>query len=230
LKGELSLAEKKNSGEIDREAVESENEKEKVENEKEIISEDAEAQKEEGGGSEEKRLSETDILKIYLEQAIGELKRSRAEIEKLKKQAEEFKSQAEQYKNKLGRMADEYDNFRRRTATEKDCLYAEAVASVVASLLPALDSLEKALGFSSSNPDGFRQGVELTLKQLTDGFSLLGVKEIEAQGQKFDPEKHNAVIHVKDKNLGESVVTEVFQKGYEIGDRVIRHSVVKVAN
>jgi molecular chaperone GrpE len=97
-------------------------------------------------------------------------------------------------------------------------------------LLPALDSLERAIQFSASNTVSYKQGVEMTLKQLCDGFKSLGVTEIEAQGAAFNPDMHNAVMHVEDEAQGDSVVTEVFQKGYAIGERVIRHSVVKVAN
>ncbi len=84
--------------------------------------------------------------------------------------------------------------------------------------------------FADSNPESFIKGVEMTLRQLIEAFKSLGVEEIEAQDAAFDPELHDAVMHVEDENAGDSVVVEVFQKGYRLGDRIIRHSVVKVAN
>lgn len=98
------------------------------------------------------------------------------------------------------------------------------------SLLPALDNLQRALPYADSNPESFVQGVKMTLNQLTEGFKTLGVEEIEAGGEKFDPDLHNAVMHCEDESLGDSVITEVFQKGYKIGEKIIRHSMVKVAN
>jgi len=177
-----------------------------------------------------KEISETDILKAYVEQAIAEIKRLRAEMGAKKKEADDSKAEAIQIKGKLDSVISEYENFRRRTAQEKEALLTEAVVKSVATLLPALDSLERAVQFSTTNPDSYRQGVEMTLKQLGDGFKTLGVTEIEAQGVGFDPERHNAVMHIEDKTISDSIVTEVFQKGYAIGDRVIRHSAVKVAN
>ena len=181
-------------------------------------------------GEPEKELTEDEVLKLYLEHTLGELKKKQGELQAAKKEAEESLSKAEQYKQKLAGVIAEYENYRRRTAAEKENIYADAVAKAVGALLPALDSLERAVLFAKANPESFQQGVEMTLKQLTDGFKSLGVTEIEDQGGHFSPELHNAVMHVEDETLGESVITEVFQKGYRIGDRVIRHSMVKVAN
>jgi molecular chaperone GrpE len=184
----------------------------------------------EGAADQQKEVTETDILKIYLQQSMGELKRAKSELTVQQKEAEDAKSEAIAIKEKLESLRCEYENFRRRTAQEKENLLSDAVVKSVGALLPALDSLEKAVDFAQTNPESFKQGVEMTLKQLTDGFKALGVTEIEAQGAEFDPERHNAVMHVQDKAMSESVVAEVFQKGYAIGDKVIRHSVVKVAN
>lgn len=184
----------------------------------------------EGTAEQQKEVSENDVLKIYLQQSMGELKRVKGELAAKNKEAEDAKSEAIQIKGKLESVLAEYENFRRRTAQEKENLLSDAVVKAVSALLPALDSLEKAVDFAQTNPESFKQGVEMTLKQLTDGFKALGVTEIEAQGAEFDPELHNAVMHVQDKAMSDSVVAEVFQKGYVIGDKVIRHSVVKVAN
>jgi molecular chaperone GrpE len=175
-------------------------------------------------------LSETDILKLYLEQSINEMKKARKEVGDAKKELEESKAQAIQFKEKLASLMTEYENYRRRTAAEKEAIYANAVCKSASELLPVLDSLELAMPFAESNPQSFKQGVEMTLKQLMDGFKSLGIEEIEAHNCEFNPDVHNAVMHVEDENHNESTVTEVFQKGFKYCDKVIRHSMVKVAN
>lgn len=180
---------------------------------------------------ETKEISETDVLKLVLQSQKAEMERLQKELDEEKVNAQTVKAQAETLNQRLAGTVSEYENYRRRTASEKEALSAEASAKAVKALLPALDSLARAITFADANPEDFKQGVEMTLKQLESGFSTLGVAEIEAEaGQTFDPERHNAVAHVDDDSLGESVVAEVFQKGYAIGDKVIRHSVVKVAN
>lgn len=182
------------------------------------------------GKKDEKKVSETEVLKIYLQQAMAEIKRLQGDGETARREKETLDASLHSVKEQYGSLKKEYENYRRRTAEEKAALHDDAVAEVVAALLPALDSLERAMDFSGSNAESFQKGVEMTLRQLSDGFKKLGVEEIEAQSQPFNPDVHNAVMHVEDKNLGESVVADVFQKGYRIGDRVIRHSMVKVAN
>lgn len=177
-----------------------------------------------------KELSENEVLKLYLQQTMKELDRVRAQLDDEKKAKDEAKKQSEALGARLKSLTDEYDNYRRRTAQEKENIMGDAVAKAVNALLPALDSLEQAAACGSGDEESFRRGVELTLKQLAGGFEKLGVTEIEAKGETFDPNRHNAVMHVEDDSLGESVVADVFQKGYAIGDRVIRHSAVKVAN
>lgn len=182
-------------------------------------------------GGETKELSEVDVLKLVLQSQKAEMERLRKELEEANVNAQTCKAQADTLNQRLANTISEYENYRRRTASEKEALSADASAKAVKALLPALDSLVRAIDFADANPEDFKQGVEMTLKQLENGFSTLGVAEIEAEaGQTFDPERHNAVAHVDDDSLGESVVVEVFQKGYAIGDKVIRHSVVKVAN
>ena len=123
----------------------------------------------------------------------------------------------------------EYDNFRKRTAKEREGLFALAKASVIEQVLPVYDNLERAIQ-QPSGDEAYKKGVEMIMKQLNDVFARVGVTEIAAQGAPFDPEKHNAVAHSEDDSLGKSVVAEVFQKGFEADGRVIRHAVVKVAN
>lgn len=179
---------------------------------------------------DKKELTEQEVMKLYLQQLAGELKKERERAGSLEKKAGAAQEEAEKLRGRLASVSAEYDNYRRRTAAEKEGILADAVAKAVQALLPALDSLQKAVEFADSNPESFEQGVEMTLRQLTEGFAKLGVEEIEAQGAAFDPAVHNAVMHVEDEDLGESVVADVFQKGYRIGDRVIRHAMVKVAN
>ena len=179
---------------------------------------------------EEKKLSETDILKIYLENMAAQLKKTQDERDEIKKELDAANGKIKDLKDSLTSLSGEYENYRRRTGEEKVSISSDAVAKSVSALLPALDSLERAVPFAEKNPDSFRKGVEMTLRLLSDGFKTLGVEEIEADGEGFNPGLHNAVMHVEDENLSEGVVAEVLQKGYKIGDRVIRHSMVKVAN
>ena len=131
--------------------------------------------------------------------------------------------------DKYLRLAAEYDNYRKRTAKEKENLYNTAKADTVKPFLDVYDNLERGVSqFEESDPH--RQGMEMIVKQLLAVLEKLGVKEIEALGRPFDPEKHNAVMHVEDENAGENTVVEVFQKGFALGDKVLRFSVVKVAN
>ena len=130
--------------------------------------------------------------------------------------------------DKYLRLAAEYDNFRRRSAKEKENLYADAYADALAVFLPVIDNLDRAAQFSDG--ESVAKGVAMTLKGLNDTLERLGITEIEAEGKPFDPEVHNAVLHVEDESLGESVVAEVLQKGYRKGDRVLRYAMVKVAN
>lgn len=184
----------------------------------------------EAGEKNEKKVSETDVLKIYLQQSMAEIKRLQGDAEAARKEKETLEASLRSARGQYDSLRNEYENYRRRTAEEKAAIHDDAVAQVVTPLLPALDNLERAMDFAGSNAESFQKGVEMTLRQLSDGFKKLGVEEIEAQSQPFNPDIHNAVMHVEDDTLGESVVADVFQRGYRIGDRVIRHAMVKVAN
>ncbi len=131
--------------------------------------------------------------------------------------------------DKYLRLAAEYDNYRKRTAKEKENLYTTAKADTIRPFLAVYDNLERGLAQFAEN-DPHRQGLEMIAKQLLDVLAKLGVTEIEALGAPFDPEKHNAVMHVEDESAGENTVVEVFQKGFALGDKVLRFSAVKVAN
>ena len=128
------------------------------------------------------------------------------------------------------RLAAEYDNFRKRSSRERESVHADAVSYAVKALLPTFDNLERALAVETQDQE-FKKGVELTHKQLLDALHGLHLQQIEdAPGTAFDPNLHNAVMHIEDESLGENVIAEVFQHGFLIGDKVIRHSMVKVAN
>ena len=143
---------------------------------------------------------------------------------KLEASAVELAGKNDQYL----RLAAEYDNFRRRSAKEREATYAEAYAEALASLFPVVDNLERAAMYADG--ENVAKGVELTLKSVTETLTRLGVEAIDPVGEVFDPNFHNAVMHVEDDTVGESTVVEVLQKGYRRGERVLRFAMVKVAN
>ena len=153
-------------------------------------------------------------------------KRESAELSALKKQLEAAEAARAECEDRYLRMMAEYDNFRKRSAKEREGVYADAYADCIASLLPILDNLERA--GKTDNLEGVKKGLEMTAKAFEDALSKMGVTEIECKT--FDPNLHNAVMHVEDESLGESENVEVFQRGYAKGDKVIRYAMVKVAN
>ena len=132
-------------------------------------------------------------------------------------------------KEQFLRLAAEYDNYRKRTAREKENLWTEAKADTVQAFLPVYDNLERALKQDTAD-EAYKKGVEMIMAQMKEVFAKLGVTEIEAQGQPFDPNLHNAVMHIEDENLGENTVAQVFQAGFMLGEKVIRFAMVQVAN
>ena len=144
-------------------------------------------------------------------------------------EAEHLREQVSQQEDKFLRLAAEYDNYRKRTAKEKESLWADAKADTAAAFLPVYDNLERALKQDTAD-EAYKKGVEMTMNQLKEIFSKLGITEIDALGQPFDPALHNAVMHVEDESLGENTVAEVFQAGFMLGEKVIRFAMVKVAN
>lgn len=131
--------------------------------------------------------------------------------------------------DKYLRVCAEYDNFRKRSQKEKDGLYYDIRANVVTSFLPVYDNLVRALA-AETEDEAYRKGVEMIMNQFNTTLEKLDVKAIPAVGEKFDPAIHNAVMHVDDDTKGENEIVEEFQKGFKIGDKVIRFSMVKVAN
>ena len=137
--------------------------------------------------------------------------------------------QLETTKDQFARLAAEYDNYRKRTAKEKDHAWSEAKAQTVVAFLPVYDNLERALKQETCD-EAYKKGVEMTMKGLQDALTALGVETIPALGESFDPNRHNAVMHCDDPEAGESTIVEVFQQGFICGEKVIRFSMVKVAN
>ena len=152
----------------------------------------------------------------------------KTDIEKLKEEAEK----AEEYKDKFLRVSAEFDNFRKRTVKEKESLYSDGKASAVLKFLPLADNMARALEAVSaeSDRDSIAEGMEKIAKQFSDILKSLSVEEIAAVGEQFDPELHNAVMHIEDEEKENNTVVEEFQKGYIMNGKVIRHSMVSVAN
>lgn len=132
-------------------------------------------------------------------------------------------------KDRYLRLAAEYDNYRKRSAKERESIYQDVRADTVTKFLPVYDNLARALGQATCD-EAYRKGVEMIMTQLRDILSRMGVTEIESMGQKFDPSLHNAVMHEEDETKGEGEIVQELQKGFKMGDKVIRFAMVKVAN
>ena len=147
--------------------------------------------------------------------------------------AELAAKQLESVKDQFVRLTAEYDNYRKRTAKEKDSLYQDAKADTIREFLAVYDNLERAVSTEGEEGDEdspHKKGLEMIFHQYQEILKKLGVAEMEALGQPFDPEMHNAVMHIDDEQYGENVVSQVFQAGFTLGDKVIRHAIVQVAN
>ena len=147
----------------------------------------------------------------------------------LNEQISKLKDELEDVKDRHTRLIAEFDNLKKRSAKEREGLYNSIIGDIMSSLLPVIDNLEKATEADSKDEE-YKRGIELFLKQFKDVLNANGVKEIEAVGQPFDPELHEAVSMIQDENLGEKIVAQEYRKGYMIGNKVIRHSMVVVAN
>lgn len=147
---------------------------------------------------------------------------------KLKAKEKEY----DELKDRLQRTMAEFDNFRKRTIKEKAVLYDDGIRSAVEQILPVIDNFERALSAAQKddNSNSFLQGMEMIYRQFKDILTSMGVEEIKAVGETFNPNLHNAVTHIEDEAFGENEIVEEFQKGYIFKDKVIRYSMVKVAN
>ena len=148
---------------------------------------------------------------------------------KKKKEKDKFEQQIEDLTDRLKRSMAEFDNYRKRTEKEKSSMYIIGARDIVEKMLPIVDNFERGLA-QAPEEDPFAEGMKMIYKQMITAFDEMGVKPIEAVGKEFDPNLHNAVMHVEDESVGENIVVEEFQKGYTYKDFVVRHSMVKVAN
>lgn len=164
-----------------------------------------------------------------LEKSVEETNEIQSEETKLKDTILLQKEKLEEQEDRLKRLMAEFENFKKRSSKERDGLYNTLISDIFTSLLPVIDNLEKAAN-AQTQDEGYKQGVELVLKQFKDVLKANGVEEIEAVGQTFDPALHEAVASVVDENLGEKEIKEEYRKGYKIGNKIIRHSMVIVAN
>lgn len=148
-------------------------------------------------------------------------------VNKSDEQIEELQKQLKNEQDKYMRLFAEFDNFRKRTSKEKTEAYGDATAKTIGELLPALDNFERALDTPCSD-ENFKKGIDMIFSQLTGILEKIGVSEIDALNQPFDPKYHNAIKQAESDELEPDTVCEVFQKGYKLGDRIIRHSMVSV--
>lgn len=205
---------------INSEDVENNNVKEENVNNQENI--------EEKNINEESWQQEEVLEDSEFEEVNDDFENIKSENRSLKDENEKLNSEINALKDRLLRINAEYDNYRKRTTKEKEGIYTDAVEDVLKQLLPVLDNLERAISVEG-NVDDLKKGVDLTIRQFQDSLEKLGVVEIDTNSN-FDPNFHEAVMHVEDDSFEENSIAEVFQKGYKRGAKVIRHSIVKVAN
>ena len=151
---------------------------------------------------------------------------TREQMEKMEGLAQQLATLNDQHL----RLAAEYDNYRKRTTREKEMVYQDAKIDTIAKFLEVYDNLERAVSQPGDEENAHKKGMEMIFQQLKTVLEKMGVSIEDPQGKEFDPAKHNAVMHVDDENLGENIVAQVFQKGFLLGDKVIRFAVVQVAN
>ena len=169
---------------------------------------------------EEKEVKETEVQENNI---------NNETVKNLKQKLEEQKAEIDEKDDRLKRLMAEFDNFKKRSAKERERLYNSIIADIALSLLPVIDNLEKAVSVKTED-NNYKIGVELVLKQFKDVLKSNGITEIETIGKTFDPELHEAVSSVEDSELGVQEIKEEYRKGYMIGNKVIRHSLVVVAN
>ena len=203
--------------------------KEEAETEENEVEAEADSE-EEAAGEEETTEEEAEDKEEDSEEATETGKSGKKLFGKKKKDKKDEK--IEELTDRLARSMAEFDNFRKRTEKEKSQMYEVGAKDIIEKILPVIDNFERGLGAvkEEEKEDPFVQGMEKIYKQLITTLEGIEVKPIEAVGQEFDPNLHNAVMHVEDENLGENIIAEEFQKGYMYRDSVVRHSMVKVAN
>ena len=196
----------------------------------EEVTEDTDAAAEETAGEEVD--SEAPAEEASEETAEESSEKGAKGLFKRKPKKDKKDEQIEELKDKLTRQMAEFDNFRKRTDKEKSAMYEIGAKDIIEKILPVVDNFERGLGAvtEEQKEDAFVAGMEMIYKQIMTTLESVGVKAIEAVGNEFDPDFHNAVMHVEDEEVGENIVVEEFQKGYTYRDTVVRHSMVKVAN
>ena len=170
--------------------------------------------------NKEKEMNETPV-----EETVEEVVEETAEVVEVNPWEEKYNAERDAHL----RVAAEFDNFRKRTIKEKEASYGNGKADAVAKMLPVYDNLERALNQPTEDA-AYKKGVEMTMNELVKIFTSLGVEIFGNQGDEFDPNLHNAVMHIDDESLGENVIAQVFQKGFKIGEKVVRFAMVQVAN
>ncbi len=179
---------------------------------------------------EQLKKDEAELLEeVSEEEEEEEESEEESEEDQKKKKKDKKDEMIEDLQDRVKRQMAEFENFRKRSEKEKSHMFDTGQKNVIEKILPIIDNFERGLS-EAKEGDPFADGMSMIYKQLLTSFEQLGVTEIEAVGQQFDPELHNAVMHVEDENYGENEVVEVMQKGYKLHDEVIRHSMVKVAN
>lgn len=148
----------------------------------------------------------------------------------LQSKLQKKEKECEEYLDMLRRTMADFDNFRKRTVKEKEGLYDEGFSEAVKQILPVLDNFERAVAYNDSDNKNIIEGIEMILKIFKDTLQKMGIEEIPSMGEKFDPNYHNAIMHIEDENLEENIIVDVMQKGYKYKDKILRHSMVKVAN
>ncbi len=171
---------------------------------------------------ENKKPEQEEIIEESVEETVAEEAAAPSELDSLKA---DFTALNEKYV----RMLAEYDNFRKRSQKEKDAIYPRATADTVEKFLPIIDNFERAMSAPCAD-ETFKKGMDMIFQSFMSTLSSLNVEMIGKAGETFDPNLHNAVMHIEDENYGENEITMVLQKGYRIGDRVVRYAMVQVAN
>lgn len=189
--------------------------------------------------TEEKEAAETEAAEETADTAAEEsgkkekksdVKKLKNEVEALRKQLEEEKARADEINDKHLRVAAEYENFRKRTQNERNNIYKDAVADTLGGLLPILDNLQYAAKYSGGDAEKVAEGLTMILSKLPETLEKMNIRAFGEAGEEFDPNLHNAVLHVEDESFGENVIAEVLQCGYMYGDKVLRYAMVKTAN
>lgn len=152
------------------------------------------------------------------------------ETSQLEEELNKLRRELDEHKQQHLRVLAEYDNFRKRTANEKSAIYNNAVSDTVLAILPIADNIGLALNQENASAEDMRKGVEMIQTQIEAAFEKLGITSVGEVGESFDPNLCNAIAHIEDEALGENVISQVYQKGYMLGDRVVRHAMVQVAN